>query len=1125
MDASPVPLDQTQDTAPRPGLWAWIREQINLGLYKPRSAPGVLARRLRGREGVYYVLRSPDAGQYLKLSDQDYFVWSQMNGQRTVKDLVVAFFLTYGAFAFNRVSQLVRELRRGGFLADRPLDVLGHIQSELQNRRLLGRGERLTALLVHHEILFPGIDRLLGRVYRYAFWLLAWPVQALLWQIILIGLAVFVNTLIKGDLPLLTVGNSYWLGLVALLIINALIIVVHELAHGLAVKHYGRQVRRGGFMIYYGYPAFFVDTMDMWLEGRRARMVVTWAGPHSGLIIGGLCAVLTHALPPSALTPWLFKTAFVAYLSVFLNLNPLLELDGYFLLIDLLDIPMLRHRSLNFVRRQLGGELRDLWRKWRQGQQAWAAGFTQEERLLATFGVLAIGYTLYSTWLAFYFWQTHILVALRELWSRSDLFSKLLFLLLTGMIVLPLGAALVATGLTWARRTWAWLERRGFFERERNVNLTLLAALALLTLGPTFIYDPWWSRYLALMPPLLLTLGLIATLHTARLYQGAEFQRVFWAWAATIALLWTAAGLRALIWVGVTGETTIAWVYHLERLASLPLALSGVLGLLRVDLRRGAAWERGLMAGCMVLGVLATLPVARWTADAPLLGAVLSVSAPFLTFAFVAAAWPNLIAFGRTRFVTAWLALLAAAVLTAVTGLLRAAPDAPPPSSDLDRWLSLVNAGVWTLGAALYALAGQRLRFERAAWAAAPTLSDEERLRQAFARFFTSLFESFQQAFGARRARQIDDELDIIAATADWDIEIDGGQVNDELNLREMTIWEQADRYREALERTVDLIDDWAGSRFVARAAQAAYDSLPWPEREALGQYVLAGTAWGAASATQFAAHRDGRWRLVRAAPLFARCSERALDLIVAALESHTVVPGTVLARQGMPVDRFVLVQSGEIEVWRRDPDTDVSHLAGELRRGGSFGDDAFFGVGHYDATYRTSVPSQILVLSRAACDRLVRAGVALATRVGASLEIVRLLSGMPLFSHLSPQQLSALASQMGRRSAWGSQIVAHAGAERHSLFVVLQGEVEALASDEKGEKFVAHVYTPGEHFGEYALFADTPYQFTYRTCGPATLLTLDEAAFDALVAQSTQMAAFVEQIGSGRLLTVQHHK
>jgi CRP-like cAMP-binding protein len=97
--------------------------------------------------------------------------------------------------------------------------------------------------------------------------------------------------------------------------------------------------------------------------------------------------------------------------------------------------------------------------------------------------------------------------------------------------------------------------------------------------------------------------------------------------------------------------------------------------------------------------------------------------------------------------------------------------------------------------------------------------------------------------------------------------------------------------------------------------------------------------------------------------------------------------------------------------------------------------------------------------------------------------------------------------------------MVVQIGAERHSLFIVLEGEVEALADDAAGGQVVAHFYTSGEHFGEYALFSDTPYRFTYRSRGPATLLTLDEKRFDALVAQSEHMANYVEQVGSGRLL------
>jgi hypothetical protein len=139
--------------------------------------------------------------------------------------------------------------------------------------------------------------------------------------------------------------------------------------------------------------------------------------------------------------------------------------------------------------------------------------------------------------------------------------------------------------------------------------------------------------------------------------------------------------------------------------------------------------------------------------------------------------------------------------------------------------------------------------------------------------------------------------------------------VRDELDLSEISIVQQADRYREVLSKTIDLIDDWAGNTFTARMAQAGYDSLPWPDRETLGRYVLAGTPWGGAIADHFASTRSERARLLRAVPFFAGMSSRDYNVLQAALEHKEVACGRFLARRGAPIRRFVLIQSGKVEV------------------------------------------------------------------------------------------------------------------------------------------------------------------------------------------------------------------
>jgi CRP-like cAMP-binding protein len=103
------------------------------------------------------------------------------------------------------------------------------------------------------------------------------------------------------------------------------------------------------------------------------------------------------------------------------------------------------------------------------------------------------------------------------------------------------------------------------------------------------------------------------------------------------------------------------------------------------------------------------------------------------------------------------------------------------------------------------------------------------------------------------------------------------------------------------------------------------------------------------------------------------------------------------------------------------------------------------------------------------------------------------------------------------RRSYAAGQIIVQAGQPRSHLFIVAEGLVEVLLANGAREEIAGRL-GPGEHFGEYALFADTPYQATYRAGVDTQLLLLDEPKFDELVAGYEQMSHYVEQIGSGRL-------
>jgi putative peptide zinc metalloprotease protein len=135
-------------------------------------------------------------------------------------------------------------------------------------------------------------------------------------------------------------------------------LLVHEAGHAFTTKHFGREVPRVGIGWYWFEPVAYVDTSDMWLEGGWPRIAVSLAGPYTNLVIGSLASIAAWFVPNVVLSAVLWEFALLSYLGVLLNLNPLMEFDGYFVLSDHLEKPNLRPRALSWLGRDLIPALR-----------------------------------------------------------------------------------------------------------------------------------------------------------------------------------------------------------------------------------------------------------------------------------------------------------------------------------------------------------------------------------------------------------------------------------------------------------------------------------------------------------------------------------------------------------------------------------------------------------------------------------------------------------------------------------------------------------------------------------------------------------------------------------------------
>jgi putative peptide zinc metalloprotease protein len=129
---------------------------------------------------------------------------------------------------------------------------------------------------------------------------------------------------------------------------GTVIIAIHELGHGFTCKYFGGQVHEIGAMLIYFEPAFFCNVNDAWtFPELRARLWVTAAGSWIQLVVAGVAAIVWWAVAPGSLISEIALAAVLigGITTVFMNVNPLIPLDGYYALSDYLEVPNLRHRA------------------------------------------------------------------------------------------------------------------------------------------------------------------------------------------------------------------------------------------------------------------------------------------------------------------------------------------------------------------------------------------------------------------------------------------------------------------------------------------------------------------------------------------------------------------------------------------------------------------------------------------------------------------------------------------------------------------------------------------------------------------------------------------------------------
>ena len=127
---------------------------------------------------------------------------------------------------------------------------------------------------------------------------------------------------------------------------------IHETAHGLTCRHYGGQVHSMGLMFLYLLPCFFCDVTEIWISASKIqRLYAIIAGIWIESTICGLAMIVwTNTATGGWLHNFIYQIIlFTGIAIVVINLNPLIKLDGYYLITEIIEIPDLKERSTTFL--------------------------------------------------------------------------------------------------------------------------------------------------------------------------------------------------------------------------------------------------------------------------------------------------------------------------------------------------------------------------------------------------------------------------------------------------------------------------------------------------------------------------------------------------------------------------------------------------------------------------------------------------------------------------------------------------------------------------------------------------------------------------------------------------------
>ncbi|HKM90119.1 MAG TPA: efflux RND transporter periplasmic adaptor subunit [Candidatus Acidoferrales bacterium] len=301
-----------------------------------------------------FVIKVPNLFKYARYGPLEFSVLKYADGTRTTEEIAEAVNAEAGAGTLSEgdvadfLESTEPDLWEEG-AGKKNLAILEKIREERRERV-----NTASVLYIHFSAWNP--DRMLERIMPYLRWLFTPGFVAFSVLLFIVMGVILADNWVRvrqDTIAFYTFTNKSLYDLWVFWAILFVVIGVHEFGHGLTCKYFGGEVPRMGFMLIYFGPAFFTDTSDMHVfDETSKRLWVIFAGLWIEMV---MCAVstITWALAPpgSFLADICYKTLLLTGVSgLVLNLNPLMKYDGYYALMQYLEVDNMREDAFDYLK-------------------------------------------------------------------------------------------------------------------------------------------------------------------------------------------------------------------------------------------------------------------------------------------------------------------------------------------------------------------------------------------------------------------------------------------------------------------------------------------------------------------------------------------------------------------------------------------------------------------------------------------------------------------------------------------------------------------------------------------------------------------------------------------------------